>query len=118
MQRKEGIRESLKAMQEGKRFKFRAVFSRLGVDRRFPNLEKALLLNVCVLNEGEKNHLEEVTDHVWVSKSKRWTNVSKTLKEGDTIEFTAEIKKYNKEGKNSYFIDYGLTSIRSVEIVK
>ena len=114
MQKNESIRDSLKKLPENTRFEFKATFKRFGYDRRFPNKETALLINVYKINK-DKNL--KITDHNWVLKSKRWTKVSKSLKEGDKISFTAEITPYYKEGKNEYFIDYGLKSIRSVEII-
>ena len=112
MQRNETIRERLAGLTEGERYSFEAIFKRMGFDRRFPEQEKILLVDIMLVNEdGSK---EYVTDHVWVSKSKRWKGALTFVKESTKITFTAEIKKYLKEGKRTYFEDYGLTSLRHV----
>jgi len=117
MQKNEVIRESLKEISNNEeRYSFEAEFKRFGVDRRFPHLEKALLVNVNLVKEDGTKVL--VTDHVWVAKSKRWKRLVEIIKEGDKISFTAEVEKYLKEGKKNYFTDYCLVSIRHLSIIK
>ena len=116
MQRNETTRERLAGLTEGERYSFEAKFKRLGVDRRFPDQEKILLVDIyLVLDNNEK---ELMTDHVWISKSKRWKRALTLVHEDCTVAFTAEIKKYLKEGKRDYFEDYGLSSLRSVEVLE
>jgi len=111
----EDRREKLKEFESKGRLEFEAVYEKEGVDRRFPEKKKVLVLNVfMIINE---KHKKLITDHLWLTKSRRWRSVSKDLKPGDKISFTAEVKTYLKEGKRDYFEKYGLTSIRSVQIV-
>lgn len=112
MQRNETIREFLRDLPGDTRFNFEATFERKGFDKRFSDKETILLTNIFLI-EDNGNKIE-VTDHNWVIKSKRWNNALKTLKSGDKIKFTAEIKKYYKEGKKEYFEDYGLVSLRNI----
>jgi len=111
MQKKKIIREKLKELIPGEKYKFFATFSRFGIDKRFRDKETVLLLDVYVEINGEKVYL---TDHIWVKKSKRWNRISEKIKEGSKVTFLAEVVEYFKEGKKEYFIDYGLKSVRNV----
>lgn len=111
----EDRRERLKEIESKGRFSFEAIYEKEGVDRRFPDKKKALVLNVYLIVDEKNKKL--MTDHLWITKSRRWKGVSEKLNAGDKISFTAEVKTYLKEGKRDYFEKYGLTSIRSVQII-
>jgi len=52
MQKKKIIREKLKELIPGEKYKFFATFSRFGIDKRFRDKETVLLLDVYVeINE-------------------------------------------------------------------
>ena len=111
MQRKETVREKLKGLEKNRKYTFYGTFSRFGIDRRDPEKETILLLDIYVDLNGKKEYL---TDHVWVVKSKRWNRILDQLKEGTKLTFLAEVVEYYKEGRKNYFIDHGLKSVRSV----
>ena len=113
------VRQELQNLGEGKRFTFEATFKRLGVDRRFPHLGKILLTSILLVETINGSVVKrEVTDHVWVPKSKRWGQVLKaSISQNDSISFTAEVKEYIKEGDTEFFTDFGLSSLRSVNIL-
>jgi len=112
--KKEIVREELSKLDFDTRYEFEAVFVKTGVDKRFPEKKKNLLVDIYLIKPSYKKY---ISDHVWVSQSKRWKNIMKNIKEGDKISFTAEVKKYYKEGNKEFFENYALTSIRSVKII-
>jgi len=113
------VRENLKNMSGGERFSFEATFEKVGVDRRFPHLGKILLTSILLVETINGALIKtEVTDHAWVPKSKRWNGLFKNSLESKTsLSFTSEVKPYIKEGKNDFFTDYGLSNLRSVQLV-
>lgn len=113
------IREGLQKLAGRGRFSFEVTFEKVGVDRRFPELGKILLTSILLVETINGSVIKtEVTDHVWVPKSKRWNGVFQNgLKSKSTLHFTSEVKPYFKEGENEFFTDYGLSNIRSVQLV-
>jgi len=79
------------AAEEGKRKKFKAIFSKVGKKMNYKGYyEDTILLKNLV--DLQTNKL--VADHVWFSYAQGFVKASLTL--GDTLEFEARIKEYRK----------------------
>jgi len=103
---------------EGKRKKFKAIFSRLGKKINFKGYseETILLRNVI---DTETN--EMITDHLWINFTKAFEKF--VLTEGVIIEFEARVKKYSKGYVNARFgidnskKDFKLSHLTKVRII-
>ncbi len=79
------------AAEEGKRKKFKAVFSRIGKKVNYKGYsEETILLKNIVDLESQKI----IADHVWLSYTQSF--IKALLKAGDIIEFEARVKEYRK----------------------
>ena len=58
-----------------------------------------------------------LTDHAWIKYNRELVKAG-TLVYNDVIEFDATIEEYEHEGKFSKYMEYGLTDIKNVQIVK
>jgi hypothetical protein len=96
------------AAEEGKRKKFKAIFSRIGkkVNYKGYSEETILLKNVIDL---EANKI--VADHVWFSYTQGF--IKALISEGDTLEFEARVKEYRKGYVNkNYKINNSTTDFK------
>ena len=110
--RKEHRRESLakqsKSVKESATY--RAVVQRPGKDE---NGNPTILLAQVKRKGGRK----VLTDHAWIKYNRELVKAG-TLVYNDVIEFDATIEEYEHEGKFSRYMEYGLTDIKNVQIVK
>ncbi len=94
--------------EEGKRKKFRAVFSRIGKKTSYKGYsgETILLKHIVDL---ETNKI--VADHLWFNYTQGFVKASLVL--GDEFEFEARVKEYRKGYINrSYNIDHSRTDFK------
>lgn len=89
-------REALRAMN-GERDRYRGVFVRFGKKRAFrgPDLTTILLQNVSSCATGKV-----VTDHLWFNETEGFKALY-PLNPGDTLEFRARVKAYEKGYKGN-----------------
>jgi len=111
--RKEAVREDLAKLEENVKYNFEAVYSKTGINKRFRDKKTILLLDIFIVNEDGSKQL--ITDHTWVPFSKRWNNFLQFNCENEKIKFTAELKKYFKEGNREFFENYTLGNVRSIK---
>ena len=109
----------LLAKGEGKRKKFRAVFSRFGKKVNYKGYSEETVLLIKI---AEAENLKVVADHVWFSYTKGFEKIK--LEEGAIIEFEARIKEYSKGyvnkkiGVNNKKIDFRLSHPTRIRIYK
>jgi len=108
------VRTGLAGLDPELKYKFLGTFVKESVDRRFPDKGKMLLTEILLVDEDDNTC--EITDHIWVSKSKRWNQIINSIKPGDTIEFMANVGTYQKEGKREFYVNYNLQNLRSIKI--
>ena len=108
------------AKEEGRRKKFRAVFSRLGKKVNYKGYAEDTILLTRVV-DVETNKV--VADHVWFSYTKGFEEVGQ-LTPGANVEFEARVKEYTKGYVNRKYqinnktSDYKLSHPTKITVTK